>query len=62
MTTKEKRRHHFGTDGVCNDCSADAGSGFAEYNECPGQMVDGKRLRDVLTDRVVVPNTPRVAR
>ena len=61
MTTKERRRHHFGADGVCNDCSADAGSGFAEYSNCPGRMADGKKLRDVIP-RSDVPGVPKVAR
>jgi len=60
MTVTEKRRHRFGADGVRNDCSADAGSGFVEYGECPEQMADGRKLRDVIP-RKDTPGVPKIA-
>ncbi len=63
MSSKE---HHYGADGVCNDCSADAGSS-SFGGPCPGKMQDGKKLRDVLknpdgSERKDVHRVPPIAR
>ncbi len=59
-------KHHFGADGVCNDCSADAGSSGFD-GSCPGHMHDGRKLRDVVknpdgSERKDVGHVPPIAR